>query len=204
VEFFLRYQGPLPSGSGSDKRIKEKAYIRRMISPQLKDLWENHPGLNNFIASAIQNEQVVKGRGLIDPETNSDPLPYSFGHVSLRGVKFIPLVVRARRWICELKITFLRRHDPGDIVTGGDIDNRLKTLFDGLRIPYAESELPNPLENDDDQRCFCLLEDDALISAVSIETERLWGPLVDQGKESDVHILIRVTIKKHYRDIGFI
>jgi hypothetical protein len=141
MEFFLRYQGTLPTCSGSDKRTKEKAFIRRKISPQLKDLWENHPGLKNYIPSAMQNEQVVKGRLLIDRDTQSGPSPY-FGHLSLRGVKFIPLVIRARRWICELKITFLRRHAPGDIVKGGDIDNRLKTLFDGLRIPYDESELP--------------------------------------------------------------
>lgn len=204
MEFFLRYQGPLPSGSGSDKRTKEKAFIRKTISPQLKDLWENHPGLKDYIPSAMQNEQIVKGRGLIDRDTQGQPGPYTFGHLSLRGVKYIPLVVRARRWICELNITFLRRHDPGDIVTGGDIDNRLKTLFDGLRIPYDVSELPNAPENGDDERCFCLLEDDALISAVSIETERLWGPLADQARESDVDILIRVTIKKHNRDLGFI
>ena len=45
MEFFLRYQGPLPTCSGRDKRTKEKDHIRRKISPQLQDLWESHPGL---------------------------------------------------------------------------------------------------------------------------------------------------------------
>lgn len=203
MEFFLRYQGPLPTCSRNDSRTKEKDHIRRKLSPQLKDLWETHPGLNRVLSSAIQNEQIVKGGRLVDPETK-EASDCKSSHISLRGKKFIPLVVRARRWVCELKITFLRRHDPGDIIQGGDIDNRLKTLFDGLRIPYDESELPNALENGDDESCFCLLEDDALISAVSIETERLWGPLADQAKESDVDILIRVTVKKYNRDLGFV
>jgi hypothetical protein len=56
----------------------------------------------------------------------------------------------------------------------------------------------------DDELCFCLLEDDALISAVSIETERLWGSLADQANESDVDILIRVTIKKYNKQLDLI
>ena len=202
MEFFLRYQGLVPSSSKSDSRTKEKDHIRRKISPQLEDLWKSHPHLKTLMPDAINNEFAVKGSSLIDRKTNNEAT--NFGHLSLRGKKFIPLIVRAKRWICELKITFLRRHAPGDILSGGDIDNRLKTLFDALRIPYDQSELPESLRNGDSELCFCLLEDDALISAVSIETERLWGPLADQAKESDVDILIRVTIKKYNKDLGFI
>ena len=199
MEFFLRYQGPLPTCSRTESRAKEKDFIRRKLSPQLEDLWKTHPGLSSWLGRASEFECGIKGRGMVELETQGIPSK-PFGHVVFRGTKFIPLVVRVRRWICELKITFLRRHDPGDIVRGGDIDNRLKTLFDGLRIPYDESET----KDSDDTQCFCLLEDDALISTVSIETERLWGPLTDQAKESDVEILMRVTIKKFNRSLDFI
>ena len=41
------------------------------------------------------------------------------------------------------EIFMLRPEVPGAIITqGGDIDNRLKTLFDALRMPQNENELP--------------------------------------------------------------
>lgn len=52
----------------------------------------------------------------------------------------------------------------------GDIDNRLKTLFDALRLPNQTNELvgyDNPAP--DENPFFCLLEDDSLITHVSVE-----------------------------------
>jgi hypothetical protein len=43
---------------------------------------------------------------------------------------------------CALDILFLRRDNPGNLIaSGGDIDNRLKVLFDGLRMPEPMSDL---------------------------------------------------------------
>ncbi len=204
MDFFLRYQGPLPTCSRTDSRAPEKDFIRRKLSPQLKDLWENHPGLKKNISIASARELAVKGRSLVDKDNGNEPTREHFGHVAIKGWKFVPLIVRARRWICEIKITFLRRHDPGDIVRGGDIDNRLKTLFDGLRIPYESNEIAHSLNDQAEPDCFCLLEDDALISSVAIETERLWGPIEGEERESDVNILMRVTIKKYNKWLDMI
>ena len=95
--------------------------------------------------------------------------------------------------LCQLDIRFLRREQPGAIIHGGDLDNRLKTLFDGLRIPLAEDEVPNSLLPGG--RYFCLMEDDALVTRLTIETGQLFGLFDEHEKESDVDLTIHVTIK---------
>ena len=48
---------------------------------------------------------------------------------------FVPLVTREMDVVAELSIIMLRPEIPGQLVTqGGDIDNRLKTLFDALTM----------------------------------------------------------------------
>lgn len=88
----------------------------------------------------------------------------------------------------------LRPEPPGSIITqAGDIDNRLKTLFDALKVPKEASALP---PNDDPQEgetsFFCLLEDDNLITKVSVGTDRLLDPC---QSSSEVVMLIHVTTK---------
>ncbi len=94
---------------------------------------------------------------------------------------------------CHLELLFLRREDPGAIVHGGDLDNRLKTLFDGLRIPLAENEIPDNIP--EMKRIFCLTEEDSLITKINIETGRLLGPLQDGENENDVDLSIHVIAK---------
>jgi hypothetical protein len=75
----------------------------------------------------------------------------------------------------------------------GDLDNRLKVLFDALRMPDMENELPEGAQPTDDQYpLFCLLQDDKLITAVRMESERLLD--VPPGSP-EVKLAIRVTVK---------
>ena len=70
------------------------------------------------------------------------------------GYRFMPLI---SDWFftgipCSLDILFLRRDGPGSLVKhGGDIDNRLKVLFDALRMPDTCDEVcgdsPGPDED---------------------------------------------------------
>ena len=54
------------------------------------------------------------------------------------GYLFTPVVTTRLNLIAHLDILFLRPGNPGSLIThGGDIDNRLKTLFDALQIPDA-------------------------------------------------------------------
>lgn len=43
------------------------------------------------------------------------------------------------------------------------------------------------------QRCYCLLEDDRMITKLAITTFQTLEPLDEAGKETDVDLLIRVT-----------
>lgn len=59
------------------------------------------------------------------------------------GQPFIPLVTEELGLRCKLDILFLRPENPGSLFVRGDLDNRLKTLFDGLRIANDKQELGN-------------------------------------------------------------
>ena len=96
---------------------------------------------------------------------------------------------------CSLDITFLRRDNPGGpIESGGDLDNRIKVLFDGLRIPRTCSEVVAQPEQDEDP-FFCLLEDDQLITDITVRTDKLLAPSESGEKVHDVVLLIGVTTK---------
>ena len=77
---------------------------------------------------------------------------------------------------------------------GGDIDNRIKVLFDGLKMPETVSDLGGlPLESDENP-FFCLLEDDSLITSVTITTDRLLLERDSEEKRNDVYLIIHVTV----------
>lgn len=90
--------------------------------------------------------------------------------IEVGGRKFLPLVRDALALRCGLKVLFLRKENPGRVYQGGDMDNRLKTLFDSLSIPNADQIVDDP---DLEEPIYCLLEDDRLISGLSVETDRL-------------------------------
>lgn len=104
--------------------------------------------------------------------------------------------------ICELDILFLRREPPGAVVNhGGDIDNRIKILFDALRIPQSEKELPANEDIPGGTILFCLMEDDGLITRVNIESERLLGAITPESK-ANVKLVVRATVKAQRIRIG--
>ena len=84
----------------------------------------------------------------------------------------------------------------------GDIDNRLKTLFDSLRVPQHETEAGQAGGHDFEGPVYCLLEDDSLIEKVSLESERWLEP---SAARREVLVIIRVTTRVHrvtYRNIS--
>src|SRR5207248_4136470 len=122
MEFRLTYRGRLPAASQSEKRTRHKHDIRRALHPQLKALWETHPRL----ARANVNQHVLEGH-LIQERF---------------GYRLLPVVSTYFGVVCALDILFLRRDEPGNLIgDGGDIDNRLKVLFDGLRVPQSLDEV---------------------------------------------------------------
>jgi hypothetical protein len=98
--------------------------------------------------------------------------------------------------ICSLSILFLRTDAPGAIVNSGDVDNRLKTLFDGLRMPTNKDEVRHG-PSDDEKPFFVLLEDDKLITHLSVETDTLLEQVSEHWDDNDVRLIISVKVKPY-------
>lgn len=114
--------------------------------------------------------------------------------INKHGSWFLPLVRDSFDLHCGLRIIFQRREEPGRIYQGGDIDGRLKTLIDGLTMPQHAEQIADP-ENGSTSEApiYCLLEDDHMISGLSVESERLLGHS-NQAKD-----YVRLTIEVDVR-----
>lgn len=84
----------------------------------------------------------------------------------------------------------LRPGPAGDLLShGGDIDNRLKTLFDALSVPQANQVpknfgLPDPV--------YCVLEDDRLVTSIEVRAEQLLEDV--QPSEVDLTVSVRTRV----------
>jgi len=105
---------------------------------------------------------------------------------------YLPLVSTNIKLICELDILMLRPEPIGNLISGGDIDNRLKTLLDGLRMPNNIDELPKIRTNTDiNDPFYALLQDDKLISKLNVEVGQL---LIEDKEKNYVKIVIKAKI----------
>jgi hypothetical protein len=107
MKFTLTYQGMLkPNGPSA-----EKQKVRNALSRQHDSLW-NH-GNFKLDESELLGDEVK----------------------SIHGRQFIPLISRRSELRVSLDVLLLQ-HSTGQSPLGdhGDIDNRLKTLLDGLRV----------------------------------------------------------------------
>ncbi|MEU5046838.1 hypothetical protein [Streptomyces griseorubiginosus] len=178
MHFTLTYSGHLPSTGNA----KVKHDIRRKLHPQLKELWRTHPGLAGA-SNLVKRENGEEG-------DSSDAAFLT----DIQGNDFATLVHPRYYLYAELNILMLRPEAPGAVISqAGDIDNQLKTLFDALRRPTDHSEVPaswSPTE--DETPLYCLLEDDKLITKVSVETDRL---LILNANPKEVQLTIRANVK---------
>jgi hypothetical protein len=188
VEFRLTYDGELKSASKSKGRVEHKHEIRRVFHGQLKALWAEH--------KALEPQHYDTG---FDNKTRFQQRMQRYER---DGFKWAPLVVREHWMVCEVEVLILRRGPPGDFVMQGDIDGKVKTLFDALQIPEP-GVLPSKSigPEADEEPFYCLLEDDSLIVKASIETDSLFGPLSVGGlsfeqKPSDARVIIKVKTRK--------
>jgi hypothetical protein len=182
LEFHLVYQGSLPAqGHGGGKtRTPEKHAMRKVFHRQLATVWQMHPFLNKFIKEDLEGPPSKPRHGYAD-------------RYATCGYRFMPLVSEFLMVACSLDIIFLRRDGPGSMIkSGGDIDNRLKVLFDALRMPATSDEVCGNSPAADEDPFYVLLEDDKLISKVQVETNWLLTPPTAHEHINDVHLLIRV------------
>ena len=76
----------------------------------------------------------------------------------------------------ELRMRLYRKNQ-GILFEGGDLDNCLKTFFDALQVPKDASRVPNnpeaPESSQDWPPIFCLMDDDKLVTKLTIESFKL-------------------------------
>lgn len=179
MEFTLFYRGSLRS-NGSPRHKQE---IRRIFHSQLKQLWQLEP-LRDSKSSLIG--------------------PAEGGHQDISLLEkvgvftFAPLISSRLALAASLQITLLRPEKPGAIILqSGDIDNRLKTLFDALSVPAHENQIPSDdAPSAEEEPMYCLLQDDRLITSVSVNADRLLEPSSDKN-EVVMMIHVRTKVTRH-------
>jgi hypothetical protein len=131
-------------------------------------------------------ETTMRGDSVIDRIANN---------YARCGFRFVPIVREHCAFAVSLDFLILRRDEPHKVFSGsGDLDGRVKTLIDGLRLPQQLAEVPGgPLEDEDP--FFVLLEDDRLIYDFAVTTDRLLVPPEPDEPYRDVVAIIGVHIK---------
>jgi hypothetical protein len=170
-------RGHLPPDKRGQSDVKHR--IRREFHPQLKTFWQVRH------ARAFQPERD----GRIPVERLADKYARC-------GFRFVPLV-HTKAWsACWLDILLLRRDEPFRVFSAtGDIDGRVKTLLDGLRMPQQCSEVSGQSPAPDEDPFYVLLEDDALVHGFTVTTDRLLVPPEPQEPERDVVAVVTVDVR---------
>ena len=210
MRFRLTYEGELKSsqkdsiGSQVDKLAEHKHSIRKVFHKQLKHLWMT----NKF----LRTHRVEKRQGVVPllpgqelwwgvEDGNYIPMVQSVAaDYQEHGYSFVPLVREKISLLCSLDILFLRRDIPGSVLFAGDLDNRIKTLIDALRRPRNASELNgNRIPAKDEIPFFCLLEDDRLVTQLSVEADTLLDSPTGNTEQDmrQVRLVITVNLKPY-------
>ena len=174
LEFTLFYQGELRSNGDA----VHKQQIREALHPQMKRLWNLDP---------------LSGSGYVAYPPPDNPSELSLIEM-VGSFAFAPLISNKLALAAQVTITMLRPERPGQLIQqSGDIDNRLKTLFDALSVPQHLEQLPKGYSPEADQiPLYCVLQDDRLISSVAVHTERLLT--LDEG-QSQNHVVLLIHVK---------
>jgi hypothetical protein len=195
MEFRLTFGGPLHATHGNEvggpTKQQHRHDLRTAFHSQLKRLWEITPFLNG--------ERT--GPSYLTLEESPDPPRHDTKSLAEKYRQgewgFVPLVTQDLDLMCELDILLLRPHKPGRVISSGDLDNRLKTLVDALRMPvenegYYSENRPKIHE----KPFYCLLADDKFITKVSVGTDQLLQ-LLDSPSPNDVRLVIAVRVRPY-------
>lgn len=178
MKFRLIFEGEIKPRQKA--KLSDIHHIRRQFHPQIKRAWEHDPlvHLKEKWLKPLSEKNAEAGKGF-------------YARIEeLNGKTYAPLI--STHLAAELDIVFLRQQARGQLIgEGGDIDNRLKTLFDALRMPSkAEVGQLGDFTANDENPLHCLLKDDALVHRVNVETDRLLRP----GNPYDLLAIVNVTV----------
>lgn len=169
MRFRLHYEGQI---RGNRRKADAKDRIRNHFSPQIAEMWERDAALKSLLTS----EEYYKSR-------------------EVSGKYFRPLVVQSLNLFCELDFLILAPQRPSSAIIHGDLDNRIKTVIDALRMPQNGSEVTNVIAQNCSETPICvLLEDDRLVSKISATTDVLLGCDKEQIRQGHVKLIISVHV----------
>jgi hypothetical protein len=215
MRFRLTYQGELrpnqrdPQNGQWDRLAEHKQTIRKAFHAQLKQLWQTHKFLSGHTVdpalwvspTAVPANQVGNTGAYAKSGPQPARLPLSEAIANLHqenGYRFVPLVREDFGLLCSLDILFLRRDFPGaGVISAGDLDNRIKTLIDTLRKPHSGNELRgNEIPAPGEDPFFCLLEDDDLVTSLSVQADMLLDPPSgSNNSHGEIKLVVSVEIK---------
>ena len=179
MEFRLVYRGVLRAQSGEHKK-NNKHKLRCEFHPQLKELWDHDPlsQLKDLMVTVTSPCCAIEQVG---------------------SFQFLPIVSSKIDTVCEIDVLFLRPSPPGQLIfRGGDLDNRIKRLFDGLRVPKLD-ELPSNAAPSCDKNPFhCLLQDDVLVTGFSVRSDRLLAPADPDFVVLIIHVKVKASKKSAF------
>jgi hypothetical protein len=221
MKFRLTYEGSLrptqrdPEKSQPNPLAIHKQEIRRCFHRQLRHLWSVNKFLREHevypthkvggqrggysLRSDAETVEMATGDRLLH-EQKMSLLEATAAQYHMFGYRFVPLVREEVSLLCSLDVLFLRRDIPGSALNAGDIDNRIKTLIDTLRIPRNQTELigPDTTPGADDDPFFCLLEDDKQVSRFVVETDTLLNPpAVTNLDDTEARVVVTVELRPY-------
>ncbi|SRR5229473_1199338 len=180
VEFRLFFRGFLRSANRPGREAKHQ--IRRYLHPQLRSLWQQHPALKGAFTSVEGHPSGIERLG------------NTFDRC---GFRFIPLI-KKEHFACELDILILHGQDPFRIFSPlGDLDNRVKTLLDGLRMPDQCTEVTGLSPSADEKPFYVLMDDDSAVFKVHMDIDKLLLPIPSQIEpiESDYDTVATIGVR---------
>ena len=182
LDITLKFNGPVPAaqdGKNGDKRSGFKQELRHEFSRQLKRLWQKEP-LAHFFREGLPVAEYERHKAA---RLTALPGHRPFFRIEVCGFSAIPLVSWHNGLNCELQFVFL-----GDERGAIDLDNQMKVVFDALRIPQHDGEVPTNMHGHGED-LFCLLEDDSIVKKYSVESRFGGG-----GSPPDDELLILVRV----------
>ena len=205
MEFRLLYEGKLLGASRDDPRTLQKHALRRIFHPQLRQLWRSHHGLRTS-AGRIGVNWPTPNWGVNDPRpayserTEEEWITAGWNRIAYTnarvGYGFIPLVTEEKFLRCSLDILLLRPGEPRLIMQGSDLDAKVKTILDALRMPKNLEECGGMTPQEDEEPFFCLLEDDKQVSELRVSAEDLLSlPAFRMPHPHDAYLMIHVKLK---------
>ncbi|MEM6451902.1 MAG: hypothetical protein AAF703_16495 [Cyanobacteria bacterium P01_D01_bin.105] len=201
MKFRLTYSGSVKS-SGNKPKPENKHELRLAFHEQLAVLWAINPILQGFSQTKFPNlERAITPNYSADLDEallNNSPPKYSYSQLLIKkhkshDVKWHPLVTVENNLVCELSILMLRPNDQKSVVQGGDVDGRLKTIFDSLSIPKSGDVLSKFATHNG--IFYTLLSDDSLISKVTVDTDELLQ-LPQNNDDNHAQLVIEISTRK--------